>query len=144
MRSWLNSSFLALLPNDLRGCVETARKRTNNVGKVDRSDVASMVTLTADRLWLLSVAEVYGEFQGGWYVSPIYKAEGNQYQLYADHGVDVDSHGFCTKNGVDQRWLLRSPYALYANRFPYVCPDGGWGINLFPTDEAGVSPGFCF
>ena len=146
MRGWLNSSFLGLLPGDLRAVVAAARKRTNNRGEVAENDTAC-VTTTEDRLWLLSMPEVYGRLssQNGnvpW--SPItYDAEGAQYQLYADKGVSTVSYASCKKRGANSWWWLRSPCAVDADGFLFVYGDGDWNWN-FASYGWGVSPGFCF
>ena len=141
MREWLNSDFLALLPDDLRGCVEPTAKRTNNTGKVGKSET-SAVTSADDRLWLLSETEVHGSMkESDW--APVYDAEGTQYQLYADQGVTTSDYGFCKKDGADSWWWLRSPHVRTENSFYYVYGD----VDLVSGHADlvnGVSPGFCF
>ena len=153
MRGWLNREFLALLPDDLRkGVAEgkgvaEARKRTNNGGYVRRENDASVVTETADRLWLLSVSEVYGKLSAQSknvpYSPATYDAEGAQYQLYADRGVSISSYAFCAKRGADSWWWLRSPNAVDSYGFLDVSYVGDWYWNR-AYDGWGVSPGFCF
>jgi hypothetical protein len=135
MRKWLNSEFLAKLPDDLRASIATARKRTNNVGEVARNDARS-VTATDDRLWLLSSNEVYGGLPG------VYGREGAQYRLYADKGVTARNYGFCKKDGAGSWWWLRSPSAYGSLRFHRVRFDGDWYAS-YADHDCGVSPGFC-
>ncbi len=143
MRAWLNSDFLALLPEDLRVCEEAVRKRTNNRGHVEKEGDTSVVTPTFDKLWLLSVGEVYGEVPSVWYSSATYDAEGTQYQLYADQCVITSDYGFCKKDGAVSWWWLRSPSAYNGSVFHHVSSDGDW-FGSFAGCVDGVSPGFCF
>ena len=117
MRSWLNSDFLALLPDDLRACVEPAVKLTNNSGQVadaDDGEGVTAVTPTQDLLWLLSKTEVYGSKNNTSDWADVYNAEGTQYRLYADQGV------LKQKEGRDSIWWLRSPIAGNDCNFEYV------------------------
>lgn len=142
MHSWLNFDFLKQLPEDLRSCIEPASKKTNNAGEIDSEDDTSVVTALADgdKLWLLSLVEVYGSGTGLW-SSATYDAEGTQYQLYVDKGVTIENCGFCAKGG-EGSWWLRSPNVYQSDRFSCVRANGGkdWGYAIFVR---GVSPGFC-
>ena len=106
-----------------------------------------MVTETADRLWLLSVSEVYGKLSAQSknvpYSPATYDAEGAQYQLYADRGVSISSYAFCAKRGADSWWWLRSPYSYCSLGFHVVHSGGDWSW-LGADVDWGVSPGFCF
>ena len=151
MRAWLNSDFLELLPEDLRDCMEIAEKRTNNVGAVEAEGDASVVTETWDTLWLLSVAEVYGNLSDQTdnvsYSTATYDAEGTQYQLYADRGVNRSNYKFCKKDedGEGSFWWLRSPDNRFAGGFGGVGLDGDWWYGMCHADYSlGVSPCFCF
>jgi hypothetical protein len=135
MRGWLNSDFLAKLPDDLRGSITEARKLTNNRGRVARND-ARCVTATDDQLWLLSSNEAYGGLAG------VYGREGAQYRLYADKGVTTTSYGLCKKDGALSWWWLRSPLAGGSHGFLVVRSDGDWYAHGADRD-GGVSPGFC-
>ncbi|MDO4805884.1 MAG: DUF6273 domain-containing protein [Coriobacteriales bacterium] len=150
MRKWLNSGFLALMPADIRHLAEPAKKRTNNVGEIETNNDTSVVSETIDRLWLLSVSEVYGKLSSQkknrpW-SSATYDAEGTQYQLYTDKGVSTKSYSSCIKKdnrGADSWWWLRSPYAYSSDSFHIVFSVGVWSIWDADYDD-GVSPGFCF
>jgi hypothetical protein len=142
MREWLNSEFLSSLPSGLQSCIESVKKETNNVGRVESEDDTSVVTATDDKLWLLSMTEVYGSTTGVW-SSATYDAEGTQYKLYADQGVTTKNYGFCAKGGADYWWWLRSPNAGDSGSFHYVDPVGGWDAQD-ARYEWGVFPGFCF
>ena len=88
MRTWLNSDFYKLLPSDLQSGIVEVTKKTNNTGYVE-SESTSVVTKTEDKLWLLSLSEVYGKLTNPRSFDPvaIYDAEGTQYKLYYDQSV---------------------------------------------------------
>lgn len=144
MRSWLNHDFHALLPDDVRSGMVSVLKRTNNVGEVTNDiDVAKVVTLTPDKLWLFSAMELYGGVPSAWFRHDVYAAEGGQYQLCKDQGVSMDDCGFCVKKGASPYWWLRSPDEYGTEDFCYISPDGRWR-HYRSYAERGVSPGFCF
>ncbi|MDO4805874.1 MAG: DUF6273 domain-containing protein [Coriobacteriales bacterium] len=151
MRSWLNEDYFAKLPDDLRPLVEPAWKLTNNVGRVRKENDVSVVRRNADgpdRLWLLSLSEVYGSFSSKdedklWSPST-YDAEGAQYQLYESKEVSTTSYSFCKKDGAYSLWWLRSLLVGNSNSFHCVYRDGGWDGWIFADRGWGVSPGFCF
>lgn len=143
MRKWLSSNFIAMLPDNLVSGIVEVRKSTNNVGYVTDSNDTSVVSKTEDKIWLLSMSEVYGRITGSVYCS-IYGAEGTQYQLYADQGVSTTLYDFCKKSGASSWWWLRSPYADGSSRFLNVGSDGDWGYWVYARIANGVSPGFCF
>lgn len=141
MREWLNSEFLNRLPWNLRLCIETVKKQTNNVGKVEPKDDVSVVAATDDKLWLLSAPEVYGSAGGLWSSAGDDTGE-DQYQLYADKGVTTETFNFCGKSGAYSIWWLRTPCTISSSGFRSVANDGDWTWN-YANSELGVSPGFC-
>lgn len=143
VRLWLNGEFYDLLPDDLRPLVVAVEKRTNNVGHTARDD-ASCVGTTTDRVWLPSATEVFGPIPTDNVRQGVYRAEGSQYQLYADQGVTVGSFGFCRKDGASSWWWLRSPRAGDGEHFNNVSSSGGWDShNRADNGAGGVSPWFC-
>lgn len=148
MRAWLNSDFFDMLPDDLRECVETAKKWTNNTGYVSNEGDTSVVTETSDKLWLLSSGEVFGEVGDRWYSAATYDAEGTQYQLYANQGVTTRNvGGLCYKDEAGSWWWLRSPVAGIKSDFDCIPSlddslDGDRSVNS--ASVGGVAPGFCF
>ncbi|MDO4807727.1 MAG: TIR domain-containing protein [Coriobacteriales bacterium] len=147
MRDWLRSGFSVLLPDDLLGNVAEVTKHTNNVGKATKVNDTSVVSDTADRLWLLSMSEFYGRLSEQtenipWSVAT-YDAEGTQYQLYGDNGVTTKNHSFCKKPGAGSCWWLRSPLAGGPSGFLHVLSSGDWS-GYYSNYGGGVSPGFCF
>ena len=121
MRAWLNSKFLALLPDDLQSCIVAATKRTNNVGGDAEYD-ASLVTVTFDKLWLLSYVEVEGAVSKPVSKREAWNAEGAQYKLYADDG---DGGQLDEKSGAAQ-WWTRSSW--------WNTSETGNGFDEYPDD----------
>jgi hypothetical protein len=157
MRSWLDTEMMDNLPDDLSSVIVSANKLTNNVGMT--TDTAS-VTVTSDRLWLLSAREVCGNIT--WYADEygssfaskdaVFNAEGEQYALFAQLGVTCyDDPGDClvrTVNDSASPWFLRT---CESNKVNYMDDsffrsilDSGYpkGITA-PSEQAGVVFGFC-
>lgn len=105
-RRWMNGGLLALMPFDLANAMRNVEKASivvpefelggvSDQGTVDYSP-EQVVGATVDTLWLLSVAEVSGVSANSeaaadrpeW--NAILQAEGTQYQLFADTGIDED------------------------------------------------------
>ncbi len=97
LRAQLNSDFLNYLPEDLRSSIVEVNKSTNNVGAVydssNKTYDTSSISTTPDKLWLLSYTEIVGDMgidsskpDAKNYAS-LHNDEGNQYQLFADQGV---------------------------------------------------------
>lgn len=97
LRTQLNSSYLDMLPADLRNQIVEVNKSTNNTGKAYDSSLktfdVSCVTTTPDKLWLPSYTEIVGIIDNETPdstqedMAELLNAEGSQYQLYADLGV---------------------------------------------------------
>ncbi|MEE0028014.1 MAG: DUF6273 domain-containing protein [Atopobiaceae bacterium] len=147
MRDWLNSVFWDMLPQDLSSNIVEVEKKTHYTDWAAPRGPVRHVTGAFDRLWLLSMAEVYGRQSVRTRNVPpyaaTYDAEGTQYQLYSDHGVSVVDYEFCEKDRAGAVWWLRSPYAAEAGWFHLVLSYGIWGYGR-PVSDWGVSPGFCF
>ena len=163
MRAWLKTDFFDLLPADLQGKIVAVKKLSNNKGETSST---SSVTATFDKLWLLSMREVYGEMVPysfaifTWQSSfnaqiPIYNVEGSQYQLYADNGVTINNYSFAAKPGAESVieaqqdsgpnafWVLRSATPTGSYDFKYVSRSGSDGTTYAGTTFNGVSPAFC-
>lgn len=158
LRSWLGNEFLAQLPGELADNVATVGKLTNNVGVATD---ASQVTVTKDRLWLFSIAELGGERDpatmgtGYQYLAEIQNAEGSQYRLWKQAGVSSNSENSELKQkfkGEPCYWWVRSCSSdtsatageIYFNR---VGPNGDpFHFATSATGKADVNtvlPGFC-
>ena len=149
MRAWLNSDVLASLPADLVSVVVAVDKQTNNVGYT--RDV-SCVSITSDKLWLLSYQEIGGNLaiqdvaEGNEYVPYIFDTEGSQYKLFRDmHVNNTDRNAFLVRyhNGSSCRWWERSPTPHYSDSFRSVHPSGNPYYHDPASRAYGVFPGFC-
>ena len=144
MRSWLASSGMGLLPDELRKEIVSVRKLTNNTGETEN---ASSVTSTDDSLWLFSYNELTNDYSG-WssdYLNEygaIYKAEGSTYQLFTD-ASDADSMRTKYYQGQSCLWWERSPYPDSSVLFESVYTVGNPIYNDRASISIGVVPGFC-
>ena len=148
MRSWLASSGMSLLPDDLRQEVVSVRKLTNNTGETKST---SSATSTDDSLWLFSYNELSSDYSQ-WdsdYLSElgsVYKAEGSTYQLFTDTGND---YAVRIKNyqGQASQWWERSPGPYFSfflsGYFRGVGSDGNPSYRGPADGSNGVVPGFC-
>ena len=131
MRSWLNSDFYSLLPEDLQAVIQEVDKATNNTG--GSSATTDAVTLTGDKLWLLSSIEI-----GCGSTTDVYAAEGSEYRFYKENSSLVKYN----LSGTADYWWLRSPGASGAPSFCCVNSNGSW-YSYYAGYANGVSPGFC-
>ncbi|MGN0286811.1 MAG: DUF6273 domain-containing protein [Atopobiaceae bacterium] len=161
LRSWLNSDFVSLLPQDLASHVSPVMKVTNNVGAQTSYDPAS-ITATEDELWLFSMVELGGPKpaatmgNGFGYLSDILSAEGTQYQLWKDLQVSTTAKQNDgterTWNGTRCYWWTRSPSPDCSTNdgqtwFNRVGPNGDvFSFAVAATGDQNAStvlPGFC-
>lgn len=151
MRSWLSSSGLSMLPQDLTNKIVAVDKKTNNTGETSST---SSVTTTSDKLWLFSFVELAGEtelyeyYSGSDYAvyDDILNAEGTEYKLFRDCNVAADSsNGILQKklNGSSHYWWERSPYPNGSDSFCGVYSGGGPYYGTYASTSHGVVPGFC-
>lgn len=147
MRSFLNSDGLGLLPNELLNVVVPVDKLTNNVGETES---VSSVTITSDKLWLLSVTETYGDIEIDYFGSLVYgdalNAEGSEYKLYQDMGVRQEYSADILVKCVEETaewWWLRSPTPFGPGDFCAVTQQGYFKDTAGADGVLGVAPGFC-
>ncbi|MDO4502813.1 MAG: DUF6273 domain-containing protein [Coriobacteriia bacterium] len=145
MRTYLNGSFLDLLPDAVKSGIVEVDKMTNNVGS---TSATTSVTATSDKVWLLSSIEAYGSTVNSGTYGPVYAAEGSQYKYYKDLKVTTSSYSALKKYPVGSTssasdWWLRSPDASTSGLFLGVI-DGYWDNCDYADRTYGVSPGFCF
>ncbi len=157
IRSWLQSDFLSILPDELTSELVAVNKLTNNSGVTSST---SSVTVTSDAIWLLSCREVVGEvaWSADTYGSSmaaydsVLNAEGEQYQLFAEMGVtwasDPNNALVRYLNGEAVAWWYRSTMS-YANTWAFeefaynVLSSGFPQGQSAPSTELGVVIGFC-
>ena len=128
LRSVLNSTFLSMLPDDLRAVIKPCVKLTRISGAND-----APLGKTLDHIFVLSEQEIFGRkiYSGG--------NEGHWYDWYRQENTE---YGKCTQNGErDWRWE-RSPRSGNTNYFCYVNSYGNASYNSASLSN-GVSFGFC-
>lgn len=163
LRSWLATEVPSMLDKDLAGALVEVSKLTNNVGLTDSRE---SVTQTADKIWVFSVHEVCGEvtwdidefrqMRGYEDVDGLLNAEGWQYEVFAQAGVDGRGNGSEFLSLADSTgaspWWYRSPYPFdwqgYGNTgssgyFYRVMESGYPESHGEPTDPSSVVVGFC-
>lgn len=146
MRSWLESDVAVMLPHDLAEKIVAVDKLTNNVGKTKK---VSSVSTTSDSLWLYSAVEVRGihDHTNGGVYNDIENAEGSEYKLFSDMGIEADSESDIlvkTYQGNPINWWYRTPEGFRASDFNCVRKDGLPCVSSADATEIyGVVPGFC-
>lgn len=92
LRDYTNNELYDEPLADLRAHRQNVDKLMYNVGAVDDAiETNDAVTVTSDRMWLLSTHEIYGDiwrWAGG--DRAFYNAEGQQYWLYQQLGIESD------------------------------------------------------
>ena len=124
LRSWMNQSLMAMLPDGLADLVVPVSKETNTPsgGRCE----------TTDSMWLLSATELTGMANNG-------DAEGEQYQLFSDRGVDGASSFLAL---CDDYWWMRGP-SSDTQWQGTVTSDGSPHSGRNPIYEFDVVAGFC-
>ncbi len=147
MRDWMNTSLLANLPDDLSNKIVRVKKSTNNVGET--SSVSS-VTTTDDSLWLFSFSELVKaddiSFSYSGSLGNLYKAEGDQYQLFKQQEIYYNGDNDAlvrAYRGSDTDWWLRYPYPNSDDEFGCVDSYGEPNYVEDASSTLGVVPGFC-
>ena len=145
MRSWLASSGMDLMPDDLRKDIISVKKLTNNTGET--TDL-SAVTTTDDQLWLFSNIELGGNLLGWEDCKQLMQAEGSPYQLFSEakESSGSDYQKIRTKNYQSNNYIIwweRSPCPEYEAHFGAVdtIPDPDYCESAYESHY--VVPGFC-
>jgi len=128
LRSFLNTTILAMLPDDLRAVIKPCVKLTRTSGASNAS-----LGKTLDHIFVLSEQEIFGRkiYSGG--------NEGHWYDWYRQENTE---YGKCKQNGErDWRWE-RSPYRDSTTGFCLVVSTGS-AYRYAASDTCGVSFGFC-
>ena len=128
LRSFLNTTILAMLPDDLRAVIKPCVKLTRTSGASNAS-----LGKTLDHIFVLSEQEIFGRkiYSGG--------NEGHWYDWYRQENTE---YGKCKQNGErDWRWE-RSPYRGNTSNFCSVNSNGDANYDG-ASNTIGVSFGFC-
>lgn len=139
MRSWLATSGMSMLPQDLSSKIVAVGKKTNNTGKTES---VTSVTVTSDKLWLFSVVELCG-YAG----DNVLAAEGSEYKLFRDCDVGLNSYSnnilIKSSDGSVWDWWERSPSTGLLYTFYGVNTEGDPIMGYDRLSFIGVVPGFC-
>ena len=130
------NSLMAALPSDLRSCMKSVTKYTDNVGN-NTGHVAGNVTATTDYLFLLSNYEVQGN---DGYANNTEKNSQAQYAYYKAGNSKIAYRHTSTASAV--WWWLRSPTCGSNNSFCVVNTDGYY-TNIGAYASGGLLPGFA-
>lgn len=126
LRRRLNSGDLwNLLPSELTAGMKLVAKVTDNTG----GGKTGKPTVTADKVFLLSVTEVFGNKQ----------SDGVQYEYYADKGVNITNFGGASS--AFYHWT-RTAYPERDTNFRCIYGDGG-SSTCRASGENRAFPAFC-
>ena len=126
LRRRLNSGDLwNLLPSELTAGMKQVAKVTDNTG----GGKTGKPTVTADKVFLLSVTEVFGNKQ----------SDGVQYEYYADKGVNITNFGGASS--AFYHWT-RTAYPERDTNFRCIYGDGG-SSTCRASGENRAFPAFC-
>lgn len=127
LRSRLNSGDLwALLPAEIQSKAKSVTKMTDNKGGGN----AGTPSATTDKVFLLSMTEIYGNLQ----------SDGTQYEYYKSKGVSTSSYSGASFGS--HHWT-RSVYPSNSTYFRLAYSDGALNYNP-ATWVYGVFPAWCF
>lgn len=137
LRAWMNDTLLSELPDEVSSKVVEVSKKT--VGYE-----SATATSVSDKLWVPSFSEVVGKLTAGMKRSDSYVAEGDQYQLFSDEGVQWGgTYSILGTKGSDAYWWLRSIDPLNAQYYLCVSESGEPWYSHLPATEHAILMGFC-
>jgi hypothetical protein len=126
MRTWHLPDILALMPSEVQSALREVSKVTT-IGSKN-----SMLTTTADKLFLLSEMEIFGV------VSSSKVGEGVQYEYYRKGYSSAKKVA-----GANSIYWLRSPHG--GDSYAFCCVAAGGGASYYnSSNTAGVPFAFCF
>ena len=128
LRGRLNTGDLwALLPSELQSKMKSVTKMTDNKG----GGSAGKPSATNDKIFPLSMTEVYGDLD----------SDGAQYEYYKSKGVTRSNYSGASSRGI--HWT-RSVDPGGSTNFRYVYSYGNWNSIDIATDAIYVFPAFSF
>ena len=137
LRAWMNDTLLSELPDEVSSKVVEVSKKT--VGYE-----SATATSVSDKLWVPSFSEVVGKLAAGMKRSDSYVAEGDQYQLFSDEGVQWGgTYSILGTKGSDAYWWLRSIDPLNTQYYLCVSEAGEPWYSHLPATEHAILMGFC-
>lgn len=119
---------LTWMPSEVQSAIKEVNKITSAGNK------SSTLETTADKLFLLSVMEVFGTSQYS------VAGEGDQYEYYAAGNSTIKNF---YSTGKADAWWLRSPYKNNSSNYCLVMSDGTANYRI-ATSDFRYSFAFCF
>ena len=133
LRQKMNSGEIwNLMPSDFQSKVKTVTKLTNNVGG-GSANKDSAVTVTVDKLFLISSTEFWGDVD----------SDGSQYEYFKNVGISSSSTDGATSG---QFIWTRSPDTdtKFATNFRCIRGNSSSSYLIAKSDGGWVRPAFCF
>ena len=135
MRTYINETIYNALPSDLQSVVTSTKVISGHGSTAGETNFE-----TQDKLYLLSVKEVYGEAE-----YDTVDTETKQLDFYKNNGTTTSNYGAAGKrravNGTNNLWWLRTPNRSNAGSFIRVGSSGHLTTGSDYT-SLGVSPAF--
>ena len=136
MRAYINSTIYNALPSELQGVITTTKVISGHGSTAGETNFE-----TQDKLYLLSVKEVYGETE-----YDTLDTETKQLDFYKNNGTTTSNYSAAGKgravNGTNNLWWLRTPNKSNAGSFIRVGMRGSLVEYNDLYTSLGVSPAF--
>ena len=145
MRSMLNNAFFESLPSPLRdsksGIVPVFKQQQLYGGTDDKHLQVS----SGDKIWLLSVYEVFGSVFANYNSSERFSGAYQPFQYQGFQGYAGDGGFKMVKSfeGTPRTWWLRGSVISNVYNFSYVTPQATLGADGANQTQYGVVPCFC-
>ena len=136
MREYVNSEIFNSLPNELREGIMSTKVISSHGPTSGENNFSSL-----DKLYLLSLDEIYGRWKYGNYDTA--SALTRQMDYYLENGVTEDNNSQLAKKDtkINNIWIYemwtRSSSSNFVDAFQNV-----YGNNVYAKHEYGVSPAF--
>ena len=136
LRTYINNTIYNALPSELQGVITTTKVISGHGSTAGETNFE-----TQDKLYLLSVKEVYGETE-----YDTLDTETKQLDFYKNNGTTTSNYSAAGKgravNGTNNLWWLRTPNKSNAGSFIRVGMRGSLVENNDLYTSLGVSPAF--
>ena len=138
LRTYINNTIYKSLPSDLQNVITSTKVISGHGSTTGETNFE-----TQDKLYLLSIEEIYGDFASSskaQYDTSV--GTSKQLDYYKNQGVTTNSYAGAVKeyNGSNGKWWLRSAISDFSTEFFYVHHYGYWSSREYSLN--GVSPAF--
>lgn len=139
MRTHVLYSFLQAIESSLYNVLLATSRYTDNEGTTSVPNSASSVSVTTEKMFLLSAYEVTKDTTIS---NPNEGAKQKQYSYYAS-GNPIRKYNYNDVSSV-VTWWTRSPYVRYPSNTNYFCNIGSVGVSTNECNQSfGITPCFC-